>query len=74
MTDTRPLRRTTQSEFDLVATMVIDYVKSENRPISVGELIEKFTNVNIPLDAGRVTLQLLADGSLYLTEDRKIKI
>jgi hypothetical protein len=67
-------KKTIRQDFDSVAAMVIDFIKSSNHPVSVQGIDETFKNENLPISAGRVVLELIADRVLYFTEDRKVGI
>lgn len=60
------------SQFDQIAEAIVNYIDSRGEPIRMSELLKYFENM--PIDAGRVTLELMADRVLYFTEDRKVAI
>lgn len=67
-------KRTTQQDFDYIANQIIEYLNSIGHPIDPYHIGVHFADSGFVIDAGRVTLQLLADRILYLTEDRKIAV
>jgi hypothetical protein len=74
LVDEEEPKKTIRQDFDSVAAMVIDFIKSSNHHVSVQEIDETFENENLPISAGRVVLELIADRVLYFTEDRKVGI
>jgi hypothetical protein len=74
LVDEEKPKKTIRQDFDSVAAMVIDFIKSNNHPVSVQEIDETFENENLPISAGRVVLELIDDRVLYFTEDRKVGI
>jgi hypothetical protein len=67
-------RKTTQEDFNTVSVAVIEFIKGKSQPVYIQELTDYFAGKELPIDAGRVTLQLIADRKLYLTEDRKVAV
>jgi len=65
-------KRTTPEDFQKVSQLVINFISTKQGPVDLSEIEQYFISDDLPIPAGRVILNLIADQVLYFTEDRKI--